>query len=209
MEKIGIRLVAQEDQVSVITLLTKAFYKDPLLRWMYEERDAYLAHFKGFVDAYGGAAFDSRSGLTYEDGPDAAILWHPSDHIADCDSLSSFIAETVPKTRRDDVITVFRELAGLHPAGLFRTLTFAGRDPFSYRNASILIRAFCQRCDEDQVRSGGDVTSLAHAKYYRQFGFETIGVVQRGSSPPFYSVLREPRAVVVKSSPFFIDHGDR
>lgn len=188
------RRINERDRSSVIAALTSAFFEDPLLRWMYPDDERYFHYFERFVYAYGGDPFQDGCGMTYEDGQGAVVLWHPSGDQCTYEDLHACFRETVPESRQEDVIAVFDEFERLHPREPYRFFTFFARDFRSSRSALPLLRAFFQCSDEDGLCVVGDTTSAVHARYYSKAGAEVLGVVQRGTSPSYYPMMRKCRA---------------
>ncbi|CAM2197998.1 putative GNAT family N-acetyltransferase [Paraburkholderia kururiensis] len=175
----------------MIAMLTRAFFSDPLLRWLYPDDDLYSRYFERFVYAYGGAPFPHGSGMTYDDGDGVLSLWHPSGYRLPYEDLHACFTETVPEPRLTDVVAVFDEFARLHPKHPFRYQTFFARDPLSDHRAFPLLEALVRCSDEEELCIGGDVTSAANVDYHKKVGTEVLGVVQRGTSHVYYTMLRQ------------------
>lgn len=136
-------------------MFTRAFFNDPLLRWLYPDDDLYSRYFERFVYAYGGAPFPHGYGMTYDDGDGAVSLWHPSGYRPPYEDLHTCFTETVPEPRLTDVIAVVDEFARLHPKYPFRYQTFFARDPPSDRRAFPLLEALVRCSDEEELCIGG------------------------------------------------------
>ena len=68
---------SEEKRNQTISALVLAFIRDPMMRWLYPEPEAYLSHFPGFLRCFGGPAFQSDTAWLSDDLGGAA-LWFPS-----------------------------------------------------------------------------------------------------------------------------------
>ncbi|TSD89370.1 GNAT family N-acetyltransferase [Mycobacterium sp. KBS0706] len=190
-----VRNVASSDRARVSALMTLAFARDPLLRWIYEEGDRYLRYFDGFLDAYCGDAFASRSGACYADVGSGAVLWVSPTQARNDDHLSSFLQRTATESRRDEVLRLFDRFGECHPHTPHYYITLLGRDPCT-RNRGVgseLMDSIFERCDRERAFAYGEATTPAHVKFYRRLGCELVDVVQVGTSPRFFPMIRAPR----------------
>lgn len=55
-----------------------------------------------------------------------------------------------------------------------------------------LLRHALERCDQDQLPAYLEATSPMNRSLYGRHGFEEIGVIQAGASPPLWPMLRNP-----------------
>jgi ribosomal protein S18 acetylase RimI-like enzyme len=175
--------------------MTLAFARDPLLRWIYEEGDRYLRYFDGFLDAYCGDAFANGGGACYADVGSGAVLWvSPAQHRSD-DHLRTYLQTTATESRRDEIIRLFDRFGECHPHTPHYYITLLGRDPGALDQGvgSELMEAVFARCDREQVFAYGEATTTAHVKFYRRLGCELVDVVQVGTSPRFFPMIRAPR----------------
>jgi hypothetical protein len=58
---------------AVLGALTLAFARDPMMRWLYPEPDAYLKHFPKFAGAFGGPSFEAGRAWASDDTSAAAL----------------------------------------------------------------------------------------------------------------------------------------
>jgi GNAT superfamily N-acetyltransferase len=58
---------------------------------------------------------------------------------------------------------------------------------------SALLRHALERCDRDQLPAYLEASSPKNRQLYARHGFEELGVIQEGSSPPMWPMQRTPR----------------
>jgi ribosomal protein S18 acetylase RimI-like enzyme len=58
---------------------------------------------------------------------------------------------------------------------------------------SALLRHALERCDRDHLPAYLESTNPANVPLYRRHGFEVVGTIQVGSSPPMHPMVRAAR----------------
>ena len=58
---------------------------------------------------------------------------------------------------------------------------------------SALLKHGLIACDRDQKLAYLEASSEQNLALYERHGFEVVGTIQAGSSPPIFSMVREPR----------------
>jgi ribosomal protein S18 acetylase RimI-like enzyme len=58
---------------------------------------------------------------------------------------------------------------------------------------SALLRYALERCDRDRLTAYLEATSPLNRPLYERHGFEELGMIQEGSSPPMWPMHRKPR----------------
>ena len=93
-------------------------------------------------------------------------------------------------------LTVFEQMAQVHPAGEHWFLPLIGVDPVAQGRGlgSALLRHGLAPCDRDGLPAYLEATSPGNRALYERHGFRVIEVLQAGSSPPMWAMLREPRS---------------
>ena len=94
-----------EAQDRAIAALTLAFIRDPMMRYLFPEARAYLAHFPAFARVFGGGAFAAGTAWISEDQGGAA-LWLPSGVHADGETLAA--APELLHALIDEIVAVAR-----------------------------------------------------------------------------------------------------
>ena len=193
MSPVAIRTANREDEQRIVSTIVMAFASDPAARWAYPQADQYLTHFPSFVRAFGGKAFRHDSAHLAEDGAGAA-LWLPPQVEPDEEELGGLLGETVPTEIRDDVFAVFEQMGSYHPSEPHWYLPMIGVDaPFQGRGyGSALLRHALAACDRDRTPAYLESSNPKNVPLYQRHGFELLGIIQVGSSPQMFPMLRRP-----------------
>ena len=181
------------DESSLIDVLVGAFIEDPVSRWAWPDSQQYLMHFPSLVRALGGKAFKHGSAY-YVDGYAGAALWLPPDLGPDEDVLVSLFQRTVSEQIQKDILAVFKQMGHYHPSEPHWYLTLMGVDPLQQGKGfgSALLQHALIQCDRD--RKLAYLESIPRSiLLYQRHGFELLGTIQVGMSPPLFPMLRRPR----------------
>lgn len=189
----AIRDVTAADEAAVVDTIVLAFAADPVPRWVWPCARDYLAAMPKMVRAFGGGAF-GRGALCTADHSGAA-LWLPPGVDPDEDKLGEVMQSTVAPERRNDVFAAFEQMAKFHPSEPHWYLPLIGVDPVHQGNGrgDALMVCALERCDRERAPAYLEATNARNAAFYRRHGFEAIGTIQAGSSPPLVPMLRQPR----------------
>ena len=192
---ITVKNVKATDQDNAIAAIVQAFSADPAARWMYPDTQQYLEYFPSFVKAFAGAAFE-RGSADFVDGSSAAALWLPPGIHPDDDALFTLLRHSVPERDQADVFALFEQMDCNHPAEPHWYLPMIGVDPEQQGRGygSALLEHALARCDADGKPAYLESTSLQSLRLYKRHGFELLGTIQVGSSPPLFPMLRKPHA---------------
>jgi ribosomal protein S18 acetylase RimI-like enzyme len=189
-----VSIVAPTAKAPAIATVVLAFAGDPAARWNWPHAQQYLATMPRFVAALGGPAFDHRSAYS-TDAYAGVALWLPPGVSPDEDMLSEIVQTTVSASIRDDVFAVFEQMAKYHPTRPHWHLPLIGVDPAHQGHGlgDALMTYALQRCDRERVPAYLESTNPRNITLYRRHGFEVLGTIQVGSSPPIVTMLRQPR----------------
>ena len=180
-----------EQAVGVIVL---AFSADPAARWSFPEPQAYLAHFPALVRAFGGKAFAHGTGH-HISGFAGASLWLPPGVQPDDDALVAVLRGGVAAERQSAVFAVLEQMGRYHPHEPHWYLPLIGVDPVHQGkgHGSALLRHALLQCDQDHVPAYLESSNPANVPLYERHGFEVMGTIQAGVSPPIFPMLRAAR----------------
>jgi hypothetical protein len=159
-----IKTATAADEASIIAVVLLAFSADPAARWAWPDPQQYLRHFPNFVKALGGKAFAHGSAY-YVDGYAGAAMWLPPEVHPDEDTLVDLLQRTVYAPAQKDVFAVFEQMARYHP-----------QEPHWFRTLAYL-----------------ESSNPKNIPLYERYGFELLGTIQVGTSPPVFPMLRKPR----------------
>lgn len=178
----------------VVDVITLAFSADPAVRWMYPNSQQYLESFPNFVRLFGGKAFETGSAY-YVEGFAAASLWLPPGVSPDENALMTLFKNTVHCDIRDELFYVFEEMGNYHPTEPHWYLPLIGTDPAQQGKGygSMLMSRALSRCDRDNMPAYLESSNPKNIPLYERFGFELLGTIQVGSSPPIFPMRRESR----------------
>jgi GNAT superfamily N-acetyltransferase len=194
MEFSMVRTVPPGSEAAAIDTIILAFAADPVTRWVFPEEHDYLTSFPKVARAFGGAAFPHNSAHCTEDFGGAA-LWLPPNVHFDENAMNNVLESTAPDSVRGDLFAVFDQMEQYHPAGPHWYLPLIGVDPAHQRKGyggALMIHAL-ELCDRDHVPAYLESTNPMNVSLYQRHGFEVLGTIQEGASPPLIPMLRKAR----------------
>ncbi len=183
-----------DDEERAIATITMAFVADPIVRWFIHDSARYLRYWPPFVRAFGGGAFEHGSADVADDYAGVA-LWVPPGVGLDEEAMGERAAEGIPESEHDEKFGFLGQMDEFHPTEPHWYLPLMGVDlPHIGRGlGSALLRHAVARADEDGAPCYLEATSPLNRRLYERHRFEEIGVIQFGSSPPMWPMLRTPR----------------
>lgn len=195
MRKLDVRIADSGDKEMLTDIITAGFIADPITRWVWPDLHTYLAMMPEFISAFGGRAFDHDSAYLMPDG-NAAALWLPPGIEPDAEAILSLFQTSVSGDKLAEVEDFFEQMDAYHPADqACWYLPMIATEPASTGmglGSAILAHAL-RRCDHDGTITYLESSNPRNIPLYERFGFETIGVIQAGSSPPMYPMIRPAR----------------
>jgi GNAT superfamily N-acetyltransferase len=188
------RVTPTTDEGRAIATLTIAFSSDPVARWVLPDAGRYLTYWPQFVSALAGNAFANGTADSIGDCGGVA-LWLPPDVGSDDEAMATIAAEAVPEPDQEEVFSVMGQMGEYHPAERHWYLPLVGVDVPKEGGGlgSALLRHAAQRCDRDGLPAYLEATNPRNKRLYAAHGFEELGVIQAGGSPPIWPMLRKPR----------------
>lgn len=189
-----IRTATASDEAPAIAAVVLAFGADPAARWTWPDPRQYLMHFPSFVKALGGRAFD-HGGAHCADDYSGAALWLPPGIEPDEDAVTSLLRRTGAASVQDDLLGVFERMARYHPSEPHWFLPFIGIDPSRQGRGygGALMQHALATCDRDRALAYLESSNPKNIPFYEEHGFELLGTIQVGTSPPIFPMLRKPR----------------
>ena len=194
MTAIPIKTATDTDAHQAFAVLVLAFSTDPVARWFYPEAHQYLSHFPDLVRAFAGKAFEQRTAY-YVEGFSGAALWLPPDITPDEEEMVTLLQRTVSEHLHEEVFGVLEQMSSYHPNEPHWYLPAIGVETRQQRQGigSALMKHALIPCDRDKKLAYLDSTNPENIPLYERHGFEILGTIQVGSSPPIYPMLRKPR----------------
>jgi GNAT superfamily N-acetyltransferase len=195
MTTIPIKTATASDQDQTIATIGLAFAADPMARWSYPDPHQYLRYFPELVRAFGGKAFEHGT-ADYVDGFTGAALWLPPDVHPPEDELIAIVKRTVAERNQEDIFSIFEQMGSYHPTGPHWYLPLIGVDPAQQGKGygSALLEYALIRCDRENELAYLESSNPRNIPLYQRHGFELLGTIQVGSSPPVSPMLRRPRS---------------
>ena len=189
-----IRTLASGDEGLALQTIVLAFAADPVARWTWPRSYDYLAAMPGLVRAFGGNAF-TVGGAYCADEYVGVALWLPPGVGPDEQQLGELMQRTVSPSRLGEISATFEEMATYHPSEPHWYLPLIGVDPAHQGkgHGDALMSYALQRCDREGRLAYLESTNPRNTSLYRRHGFEPLGTIQVGSSPPLVPMLRTPR----------------
>jgi GNAT superfamily N-acetyltransferase len=183
---------AAERQRGVATL-TLAFAADPIMRWVWPDPYRYATYWPRIAEAYGGRAFDQGTAHTVDDFAGVA-LWMAPGVEPDEATFGELIVESVDDQILPDLNGVLQQMGQLHPQSEHWYLPLTGVDPIAQGRGlgSRLLRHGLTMCDGAGLPAYLEATSPRNRVLYERLGFKVVELIQAGSSPPMWAMLREP-----------------
>jgi GNAT superfamily N-acetyltransferase len=179
------------DEDRALATITVAFSNDPVTRWVFEDPLLFLSCWPMVAKAYAGAAFPSGTADAIDDHAGVA-LWLPPGVGALDEALGARAFEAVPEPRRDEASAFFGQSGAFRLTEPHWYLSLIAVDVVKQGlgYGSELLRRGLARCDADRLPAFLEATSPRSKALYERHGFEAIGVIQHGSSPPMWPMLR-------------------
>jgi ribosomal protein S18 acetylase RimI-like enzyme len=194
MTKVSIKTATTSNAEHAVGTVVLAFSADPAARWFYPDPQDYLTNFPTFVRAFAGKAFQYRSAFHINEYSGAA-LWLPPDVHPDENALIALLERTIAEENQQNVFAFLEQMDGYHPSEPHWYLPLIGVDPARQHQGygSALLQHALSVCDRDHKLAYLESSSLKSIPLYERHGFELLGTIQVGTSPPIFPMVREPR----------------
>jgi ribosomal protein S18 acetylase RimI-like enzyme len=150
-------------------------------------------YWPSFAEAFGGRAFDHGTAHGIENCR-AVALWMRHGVEPDEEAIVGLMAESTDEAIFKDVNGLFEQMGALHPAVDHWYLPLIGVDSGAQGRGlgSALLRHALSSCDSDGLPAYLEATNPRNRDLYARHGFKVVGVIQAGSSPPMWAMLRKP-----------------
>ena len=185
--------VTRTDRKRAVQSLTLAFSSDPVVRWAWPDPERYLTYWPQFVEAFGGRAFDHGTAHGLDDCL-AVALWLAPGIEPDEETVTGLMRESMDDQTLEDIGGVFEQMDELHPTDDHWYLPLMGVDPPAQGRGlgSTLLGHALKTCDGDRLPAYLEATSPRNRNLYARHGFNIVEVIQAGTSPPLWAMLRPP-----------------
>jgi GNAT superfamily N-acetyltransferase len=190
-----VEVIEATDRQRGIASLTLAFSSDPVMRWAWPDPGRYLTHWPRFAEGFGGQAFDDGTAYGLQDCL-AVALWMRPGVGPDEETVMGVMGESLDDHILKDVNGLFEQMGELHPTADVWYLPLIGVDLVAQGRGlgSALLRHATATCDNDGLPAYLEATNPRNRDLYARHGFNVLDVIQAGTSPPLWAMLREPAA---------------
>ena len=179
------------DRDQAVAAVVAAFVGDPVLRWVYPIAARYLTWFPKMVQIFGAPAFASES-ADCAAGYAGAALWVPPGGEIDEEAVGTLLTESIDEDRHEVAFAFLGQMDEHHPKDPMWYLPFIGVDPShqSKGHGAALLKIGTARADRDGVPAYLEASSPRNRALYERHGFDVVGEIQAGDSPPLWPMLR-------------------
>jgi GNAT superfamily N-acetyltransferase len=191
----AVDVIQTADRERAVATLTLAFASDPLARWNWPDTYQYATYWPKFVEAFAGRAFNH--GTAYGlDNCQAVALWLPPGLGPDEETLMEVARASMDTQVFEDTIGLLEQMDAAHPTGDHWYLPMTGVDPIAQgqRLGSRLMQHALAICDSAGLPAYLEATSPRSRNLYALLGFDVTEVIQSGTSPRVWAMLRPPRS---------------
>ena len=194
MSTATINIATATDKEQIIDSLVLAFGADPIERWLYNDPHAYLTNFPIFLEALTARTFETDNAY-YIAGYAGSALWLPPDvHLAE-EKIIASLEKTIDKQKQNDTMAIMEQMDRYHPHEPHWYLAIIGVDPARQGQGLglMLLQHTLALSDRDRALAYLESTNPKNISFYEREGFELLGTIQAGDSPPMFPMLRKPR----------------
>lgn len=190
---VSIESATESNIADVVAVEVLAFNTDPMSRWLYPEPHQYLTDFAQFVRLFGGKAFEHDTAYYIQNI--GAALWLPPDTEPDAEALTDHIQHSVAPHKQADMFAVLEQMGHYHPHESHWYLTMLGVEPSHQGKGygAALVQKILPECDRTGTPAYLESSNSNNVTFYEQFGFESIGTIQAGTSPTMQAMIRYPK----------------
>lgn len=188
-----VSIATSENRQQVIQSVVLGFAADPLVRWFWPDAVTYSASGQMY-DAFGGGAIDS--GTAFVTGKfEGVALWMPPGVEPDEERMIPILESTVPSDRLEDAFGVFEAMDSYHRKETCWYLPLIAVDPIyqGYGFGSQLMKHALSKVDESALPAYLESSNPRNISLYERHGFEVMGEIQVGTSPPVTPMIRQAR----------------
>ncbi len=186
-----IHSVKIDEKDKALSAMVLAFSGDPFFRWFAPDPELYIQHGCSLMNAFGGNAFENNTAYAsanYE----GVSFWLPPGVKTDDELAGQSISKIVPTELVDTVWSIFGEMASYHPKEDCWYLPLIGVDPARQGQGlgSALLKHALEIIDQNALPAFLESSNPRNISLYERYGFEVVGRVQIGSSPPVHPMIR-------------------
>jgi len=193
MDQPNIILVSKDKVKQVKSAILLAFSSDPFIRWLFPNPNDYVEKFSIWIDEFISIGMPAE-GVYADEGVSGSAIWLPPGINLDGDVLGSTFT-AIPTDRVETALKLFDIFGTFHPREDHWYLAFLGVDPLNHGRGlgSNILKKNLERIDKEGVVAYLESSNPKNISLYERHGFEIMGKVQEGDSPPIHPMIRQPQ----------------
>ena len=193
MDQPNIILVSKDKVKQVKSAILLAFSSDPFIRWLFPNPNDYVEKFSIWIDEFISIGMPAE-GVYADEGVSGSAIWLPPGINLDGDVLGSTFT-AIPTDRVETALKLFDIFGTFHPREDHWYLSFLGVDPLNHGRGlgSNILKKNLERIDKEGVVAYLESSNPKNISLYERHGFEIMGKVQEGDSPPIHPMIRQPQ----------------
>lgn len=197
----AVRPARRADVRALAGVLGRAFFDDPVMRWLQPDDRRRAAALPGFFAALARHHFLAGGGADVAVGPDgigAAALWDAPGRWRQSPREQALMLPALLRSFRGRLGPAWalgEEMKGAHPEEPHWYLAIIGSEP-AVRGAGFggaLMRSRLERCDAECAPAYLESSNPDNVPYYQRFGFEVTEQIHAPGGPPLWCMWRRPR----------------
>ena len=193
MDQPNIILVSKDKVKQVKSAILLAFSSGPFIRWLFPNPNDYVEKFSIWIDEFISIGMPAE-GVYADEGVSGSAIWLPPGINLDEGVLGSTFT-AIPKDRVETALKLFDIFSTFHPRENHWYLAFLGVDPLNHGRGlgSNILKKNLERIDKEGVVAYLESSNPKNISLYERHGFEIMGKVQEGDSPPIHPMIRQPQ----------------
>ncbi len=193
MDQPNIILVSKDKVKQVKSAILLAFSSDPFIRWLFPNPNDYVEKFSIWIDEFISIGMPAE-GVYADEGVSGSAIWLPPGINLDGGVLGSTFT-AIPTDRVETALKLFDIFGTFHPIEDHWYLSFLGVDPLNHGRGlgSNILKKNLERIDKEGVVAYLESSNPKNISLYERHGFEIMGKVQEGDSPPIHPMIRQPQ----------------
>lgn len=190
---IAIHTAKDIDSDRLLAAAVLSFSTDPFVRWAAADPYLYLTHYPALVRPFLAQALKNRTAY-YSQAFSGVALWLPPEVSVDEQEVAAAVETLALASVQGEAFAILEQMSSYHPTQPHWYLPLMGVEPRHQRQGlgSALLKHALIACDRDNQLAYLEASSYQNLALYERHGFDVIGTIQVGSSPPIFPMLREP-----------------
>jgi RimJ/RimL family protein N-acetyltransferase len=174
--------------------LVLAFSTDPLMRWVFDSPERYLAYGTQLIRFLLTSSCEAGGAQRTDDGSGVAC-WLPPGVLGDDEPIAAIVQAGAPPAKLAEIGAIMEQLEHHRPTEAHWYLSIVGVDPLHWSQGygATLLQQRLRQCDEAHLPAYLWASSAQSAALYERHGFEIQATLREGSAPPIFPMLRGAR----------------